>query len=233
MNHSSEDLETAAEAQHADLYDGRQITLEELHIHLSAIDLRLRQLARAAETPATPVELEHTISSLRSVAGQVRQSSDRIRQLAAIVEGDVPLSRTMPRGDAWGAAAVGTDREDFGGPAIIPTQAQLLLLASNAPLAADTTTYPEAMTGVPRSLLLSWESKAAMARRERERNAAVAREVLVVPCERCGAGEGEQCRTSSGWAAEQAHKGRQREAEARVDARLGYVGPNPVAVADA
>jgi hypothetical protein len=86
------------------------------------------------------------------------------------------------------------------------------------------------MKGVPRSILLSWESKAAYDRRRRERNAAVAKEVLLIDCERCQAGPGEQCRTANGWVADQPHRARQKEAEARVDARLGYLGDNPVAV---
>ncbi|ALO13642.1 hypothetical protein AQF52_8061 [Streptomyces venezuelae] len=39
--------------------------------------------------------------------------------------------------------------------------------------------------------------------------------------------------TKKGWAAEQPHVGRQREAEAAVDARLGYLGDMPVPVPDA
>lgn len=226
--------ETASEADHAHLYDGKQITLDELAAHLSSVELLLRQLARAAEIPATAVELEPTIETLRSLARQTRETAERMGLLARIVEGDVPLSATLPQGDSWGAGAVGTDREDYGGPAIIPTQWQILRLASDGKHQGDkATTYPAAMADVPRSLLLSWESKAAMARRTRERDAAVAKEILVIVCERCGADPGKQCRTAKGWTAEQAHTGRQREAEARVDAQLGYVGPNPVAVPDA
>jgi hypothetical protein len=221
--------ETPSEAEHGHLYEGKAITLDELAAHLSSVDLLLRQLARAAETPATPVELEPTIDSLRSLAGQAREYAARLGQLARIVEGDVPLARTFREGDPWGAAAMTVDRDDFGGPAVIPTQRQLLSLASFAPK-EGATTYPAAMADVPRSVLIAWESKAAMARRNRERNAAVEREILVIECGRCEAQPGEQCRTAKGWAAEQAHTGRRREAEARVDARLGYLGPNPVAL---
>ncbi|MFJ5036020.1 hypothetical protein ACIQB5_50550 [Streptomyces sp. NPDC088560] len=39
--------------------------------------------------------------------------------------------------------------------------------------------------------------------------------------------------SKKGWVAEQPHVGRQREAEATVDARLRFLGANPVAVPDA
>ncbi|MEV4927055.1 zinc finger domain-containing protein [Streptomyces roseoverticillatus] len=91
------------------------------------------------------------------------------------------------------------------------------------------TTYPEAMTGIG----IGWESKTASARRRRERDAAVSLEVLLIPCERCHARKGEQCRTAKGWVAEQPHVGRRRKAEETVDACLGYLGKNPVAVPDA
>lgn len=225
--------ETPAETDTAHLSAGARITLDELAVHLSAVDVRIRQLARAAEDPATPVELEPTIDSLRSLAGQVKELGTRMAHLAQIVEGSVPLAAQLGvQRDPWGAAALDTDREDYGGPAVIPTQWQLIRLAQDAGR-ADDTTYPAAMAGVPRSILLSWESKAATARRRRERDAAVRAETLLIECGRCQAASGEQCRTSSGWTAEQAHTGRQREAEARVDARLGYVGDNPVAVPEA
>ncbi|MER6466328.1 zinc finger domain-containing protein [Streptomyces sp. NPDC001288] len=50
-------------------------------------------------------------------------------------------------------------------------------------------------------------------------------------CERCSAGEGEPCR--NGRISEKAHTSRQRQAEANVDAQLGRLGDNPVAVLDA
>ncbi|MER7937891.1 MULTISPECIES: hypothetical protein [unclassified Streptomyces] len=221
----------------SDVQSGRRITLDELAVGLSAVRLMLRKLARAAETPDTPVELSDTIKGLRHLAENVREHADRAGFLARVVEGDVPLAKTFKGegSDPWGKAARGTDREDFGGPAIIPTQWQLIHLAQQAKWAlaqegeADTTTYPEAMDGVGRG----WESKEAQARRRRERDAEVAREVLLVVCEKCAAGEGEQCRTNSGRVAEKAHVPRQREAEATVDARLGILGDNPVAVPDA
>lgn len=128
-----------------------------------------------------------------------------------------------------------TDREDYGGPAIIPSSAQLTSLVASQSSTRDpemeVTTYPEAMAGVPRSILLSWESKTAWARRRRERDTAVETEVLTLECERCGAGRGDQCVTGKGWPAEKPHIGRQREAEANVDARLGFED-FPVAVPD-
>ncbi|MCX5239797.1 hypothetical protein OG824_31810 [Streptomyces prunicolor] len=221
--------ETDSEKNTTDLMAGKKITVDELAVELSAIELRLRQAAFAAEVPETPVELADTISNLRSYASSIRSSSDQLRFLARIVAGDVPLAMTFPTGDVWGAAARGTDRVDFGGPAIVPTQWQLQRLAEDGKRATETITYPEAMAGVG----LGWESKAATARRRRERDAAVAAEVLQTRCAKCGAGDGEQCRTAKGWAADQAHVGRQREAEATVDARLGYLGDNPVDVPNA
>lgn len=221
--------ETETETNTADLMAGKKITFDEMAVELSAIELRLRQLARAAEVPDTPVELADTISNFRSWASSIRTSGDQLRFLARIVAGDVPLATTFPTGDTWGAAARGTDRADYGGPAIVPTQWQLNRLAEDGKRATETTTYPEAMAGVG----LGWESKAASARRRRERDAAVAVEVLKISCAKCGAGDGEQCRTAKGWPADKAHVGRQREAETAVDDRLGALGDNPVHVPDA
>lgn len=228
--------ETAAETESdtAGLMAGHRITLEEAAAWLSAIDLRLRQLARALETPAVPVELEPTIQSLRSHAGPIRDVAERMHFLARVVDGDVPLAKVFRKtGDCWGVAARDSDHQDYGGPAIVPTERQLLMLARDAERSeqrgAETTTFPEAMDGIG----IGWESKAASARRRRERDAEVAKEVLRKPCETCQAGEGEQCRTKSGWAAEQPHVARLREAEATVDARLGYLDVNPVHVPDA
>ncbi|MFI8265507.1 hypothetical protein [Streptomyces sp. NPDC085665] len=101
-------------------------------------------------------------------------------------------------------AARGTDRQDYGGPAIIPTVWQLVRLAQDGKAAAvggrETTTYPEAMAGIG----IGWESKAAAARRRRERDASVAVEVLRLPCEKCGASDGQQCTTAKGWPADKA-----------------------------
>jgi hypothetical protein len=222
--------ETETEENTADLIRaGKKITFDEMAVELSAIELRLRQLARAAEVPDTPVELADTIGNFRSWASSIRSSGDQLRLLARIVAGDVPLALTFPTGDTWGAAARGTDREDYGGPAIVPTQWQLNRLAEDGKRAKETTTYPKAMARVG----LGWESKAASARRRRERDAAVAAEVLTIPCTKCGAGDGEQCKTAKGWPADKAHVGRQREAETTVDERLGNLGDNPVAVPDA
>ncbi|MEV7512030.1 hypothetical protein AB0O57_29150 [Streptomyces sp. NPDC091201] len=222
--------ESAAEADTSAVRAGRNITLDELATELSAIELRLRQLARAAEVPASPVELADVIDSLRSSASTVRETGERMGLLARIVDGDVPLStRFRDSDDPWGVAARGTDRQGFGGPAIVPSVWQLLKLAQDAHPGGETTTYPEAMDGIG----IGWESKAAAGRRRRERDAAVAVEVLRLPCEKCEAGEGQQCKTKTGWPADRAHVGRQRQAEATVDAALGHLGDNPVAVPNA
>ncbi|MFB6700220.1 zinc finger domain-containing protein [Streptomyces rubiginosohelvolus] len=222
--------ETATEADTSAVAAGRHLTLDELATELSAIDLRLRQLARAAEVPSSPVELTDVISSLRSTASTVREHADRMSLLARIVAGDVQLATTFATGDPWGVAARTSDRLDFGGPAIVPTVWQLLRLAQDANRpGCETTTYPEAMDGIG----IGWESKAASARRRRERDAAVENEVLTLECTSCKASEGEQCKTKSGWAADRPHAPRQRQAEAAVDERLGYLGANPVAVPDA
>ncbi|MFI1532096.1 zinc finger domain-containing protein [Streptomyces griseus] len=112
----------------------------------------------------------------------------------------------------------------------MPTVWQLLRLADDAKRpGSDTTTYPEAMNGIG----IGWESKAAAARRDRDRNTAVAVEVLTLTCEKCGAGDGQQCKTKTGWVADRPHASRQRQAEAFVDERLGYLGANPVDVPEA
>ncbi|MET8696909.1 hypothetical protein ABZV65_30715 [Streptomyces bauhiniae] len=228
--------ETPAEADTSDLRAGKRITITEAAVELAAIELRLRQLARALETPETSVELDSLIESLRGYAGNHRAQAERMARLARIVDGDIPLAKRFPhRTETWGAAARGIDREDFGGPAIIPTENQLDLLAREGARLVkngeETTTFPEAMKGVG----LGWESRAASARRQRERDAEVQKEVLRTRCETptCQAGDGEQCRTKHGRVSEQPHTGRLRQAEATVDARLGYLGDNPVAVVDA
>ncbi|WP_329020943.1 zinc finger domain-containing protein [Streptomyces sp. NBC_01601] len=228
LNNDAMSYETDNEADIAHLMAGPQITLDEIAVELAAIELRLRQIARAAETPATPVELEPMIDTLRSKAGQLRETGEEAAHLARIVEGDVALAKKFTGvGDPWGAAARGTDREDFGGPAVVPTARQLVHLAHAARLpGAETTTYPESMAG----MTLIWESKAAQARRRRERNAAVEIEVLELECETCHVGSGEHCVTKNGRVSERPHTKRLREAEANVDARLGYLGDNPVAV---
>ncbi|MEW2164393.1 hypothetical protein AB0912_15575 [Streptomyces sp. NPDC007084] len=220
----------AAETSVSHLSAGPRITVDELAVHCSAAAVWLSQLARAAETPDTPVELADDIESMRREATILRDRAERLHRVARIIEGDVPLAAAFQRGDGWGAAALDTDREDYGGPAVIPTANQLILLADTARHSENTVTYREGMDGVPTSLLKSWESKTAQQRRARERARAVAAEVLRIECERCGATEGENCRTNTGRAAEQAHATRQREAEANVDARIGWIGDNPVAV---
>ncbi|WP_371801555.1 hypothetical protein OHA38_43345 (plasmid) [Streptomyces sp. NBC_01732] len=228
LNHNDTAYETAAESDVAHLMEGRNITLDEIAVELAAIELRLRQVAFAAETPATPVELEPMIDMLRSKAGQLREISDEAGKLARIVEGDVPLATKFSGvGDPWGAAARGTDREDFGGPAVVPSARQLIHLAHGARMpGAETTTYPEAMAG----MRVIWESKAAQARRRRERDAAVDVEVLALECETCHVGPGEHCVTKNGRISERPHTKRMRTAEANIDARLGYLGDNPVSV---
>jgi hypothetical protein len=224
---------TVTKPDTAHLREGARITLDELAVHLSALALRCRQLARAAEDPETRVELEPTIDSLDSHARGLQELGERMAHLARIVDGEVPLARTFkPGGDPWGAAALNSNREAYGGPAVIPTQWQLLHLAGHDGK-EETTTYPEAMADVPRSILLSWESKAASDRRRRERDMAIAREARAIPCEKCGAKKGQACKTASGWEADAPHAARRREAEARVDARLGDIGDQPVAVAGA
>ncbi|MFJ8006105.1 zinc finger domain-containing protein [Streptomyces fagopyri] len=220
----------AAEESTAHLMAGPRITVDELAVHCSAAAVWLDQLARAAETPDTPVELADDIETMRREARNLRDRAERLHKVARIIDGDTPLATGFTGGDKWGAAALDTDREDYGGPAIIPTANQLLLLAGQGAWASSTVTYPEGMDGVPRSLLKSWESKTAQQRRLQERNAAIAQEVLRITCERCEARDGEPCRTKNGRAAEQAHTPRQREAEANVDARIGWIGENPVEV---
>lgn len=212
------------------LMDGPRITVDELAVHVSSVAVLLTQLARAAETPATPVELEDDINALRQEASRLRERAERLSNVARIIDGDMPLAATFARGERWGAAALDTDREDYGGPAIIPTANQLLHLAGSAGYASEKLTYPEGMKGVPASVLKSWESKTTQERRARERAAAIAKEERRIECESCGAGGGEACRTKTGRLAEQAHTSRRREAQANVDARIGWVGENPVDV---
>ncbi|BDT39480.1 zinc finger domain-containing protein [Streptomyces yaizuensis] len=228
MRADDETYETGTETDLSAVAAGPRITLDELGTELAAMDLRLRQLARAAEVPETPVELTEAIDALRRHASFLRQLGEEMRYLGRVTAGDVPLATTFQQGDPWGPAARGTDRQAYGGPAIVPTAAQLVHLAQRAERgwAEETTTYPEHMTGIG----IGWESKAATARRRRERDAAVVREARQTSCTSCQAGPGEECRTKSGRVTEQPHAPRQREAEATVDARLGALGTMPVAI---
>jgi hypothetical protein len=224
-------LADASDTHTAHLMHGDRITLDELAVNISATAVLLAQLARAAETPETPVELADTIDALRRHADGLRDQAERLSRVARIVEGDVPLARSFLRGDPWGAAALDDDRDDYGGPAVFPTGPQLLLLAGDRFADRETmVTYPEHMAGIPASLSRTWESKTAADRRRRQRDAAIALEELRIDCERCGAGNGEHCRTNTGRAAERPHTARQRDAEASVDARIGWIGEDPVAV---
>lgn len=94
--------ETDAEADNAHLMVGKSITVDEIAAHLSAIDLRLRQLARAAETPDTPVELAPLIESLRGYASNLRDHSQRTAFLARIIDGDALCARHSRTGEIPG-----------------------------------------------------------------------------------------------------------------------------------
>ncbi|MFD9687378.1 hypothetical protein ACFWXO_16660 [Kitasatospora sp. NPDC059088] len=235
--------DTAARQTSADQTDtahlraGKFITLEEITGHLSAAGVLLLQLAYAAETVAEPVELEGLIEEWRRRAKQLAAEAALFQRLTAIAAGDVPMAATFPTdGAPWGAAAAHSDRTTYGGPAVVPTHAQLELLADRAkpggnPFAAafredvEMTTFPAAMAGVR-----FVESRAASSRRAAERAAAIRAETLAIICgsPKCAAGEGDPCRTSTGRVSEQPHKVRLDEATARVDDRLGTLGPTIV-----
>ncbi|MFJ1756548.1 hypothetical protein [Kitasatospora sp. NPDC088134] len=233
---------TAVPADTAHLRTGKHITLEEITLHLSGAGVLLAQLARAAETPAQPVELADMIDQLNRHANELAAFAKTAQYLTAIVAGDVPLAAVMPDGARWGAAARGGERrESYGGPTVVPTIRQLEMLADlvaahdpDAPAwrqsrfgrETEATTFPEAMHGV-----VFVESKAARPRRAAEREQAIRQEVLqtVCPSPKCRAERNDHCRTSTGRISEQPHKGRLDEATATIDARLGY-DLNPVAV---
>ncbi|MFI8085991.1 hypothetical protein ACIF6L_35015 [Kitasatospora sp. NPDC086009] len=224
-------------ADTAHLRAGRRITLEEIAGHMSSAAVLLRQLGRAAETPAVPVELADLIDTLNRSADEIAREAGTVQRLAAAADGDLPLAATFDDGRRWGAAAREEVRDTTGRqaypPAVVPTYKQLIMLAQRGRTVpadhpmhrwsqVETTTFPEAMDGVH-----FVESKVAAGRRAAEREKAIRVEVLAIECgnDTCGQDAGAPCRTSTGRLTEQPHKARLAEATRRVDERLDTLGP--------
>lgn len=224
-------------AHTAHLRAGRRITAEEIALHVSAAAVLLLQVARAAETPAEAVEYAGVIEQLNETGRRLAEHGEKLSKVADITADRVPLAVDFGgyRCDPWGLDAVASDRQDYGGPATIPSVDQLLLLADLASGArkdfrdepVPTRTWSQGMDQVPGRA--AFESRAAFRRREAERNAAVAARTLELPCERCDAGPGQHCTTTTGRTAEQPHRNRAAEAARQVDDELNTLGAHPLA----
>lgn len=202
--------ESTNPAATAHLRTGERITLDELVVQLSAVGVWLRQLARAAETPAVPVELADWIQSWESTARSLDQYADQVRTVAESVEGDAPLATAFLGGKPWGIEAVGQPRDEFGPAPVVLTVNQVWHLRQQAQMHPDqpTVTYREHIGPVE-----GFESKHAAGRRAAERAAALREATLATACPRCQAAAGASCRTNTGRLSEQFHKPRTAAAE--------------------
>lgn len=201
-------------ADTAHLSEGQRITLDEISVHLSAVSVWLRQLSRAAETPAAPVELSDFITSWERTAKDLAHYATKTAELSAIVEGDAPLSATFYGGKPWGKTAAGNAPDEYGPPPVIPSLNQIWHLRAQAENHPDepTVTYREAVGDIE-----GFESRHAAARRSAEAAAALFEATRATVCPRCGAGPGAWCRTSTGRVAELFHKPREAAAKTAMN----------------
>lgn len=201
-------------ADTAHLFAGERITLDELAVHLSAVGVWLRQLARAAETPMVPVELAELIESWVREADSMDRHASRLGELAEVVEGEVPLAVAFYGGKPWGAAAAGQPRDEYGAAPVVPTVNQVWHLRVQAERNPEepTCTYRAGIGEVA-----GFESKYAAGRRAAERAEALHATTLATACPRCSAAPGAHCLTRTGRLADVFHKPRTVAAEAAID----------------
>lgn len=194
----------------AHLRNGERITMDEMAVQLSAIAVWLRQLARAAETPAVPVELHEWIESWEGTARSLARYAENVGTVADAVEGEAPLATAFLGGKPWGAEAAGQLRDEFGPAPVVLTVNQVWHLRNQAQMHPDgpTVTYREQIGPVE-----GFESKHAASRRAAERAVALREVTLATVCPRCEAGPGSPCRTNTGRLSEVFHKPRTAVAE--------------------
>ena len=194
----------------AHLRAGEWITMDEMAVQLSAVAVWLRQLARAAETPAVPVELADWIGSWQRTAKDLEHYAEQVGTIAEAVEGNAPLATAFQGGKSWGIEAAGQPRDEFGPAPVVLTVNQVWHLRNQAQLYPDqpTVTYREHIGPVE-----GFESKHAGERRAAERAKALHAATLATVCPRCQAGPGSSCRTNTGRLSEVFHKPRTAAAE--------------------
>lgn len=187
-----------------------RITLDEIAVQLSAVAVWLRQLARAAETPAVPVELHEWIESWEGTAKSLARHAENVGTVAEAVEGEAPLAAAFLGGKPWGTAAAGQPRDEFGPAPVVLTVNQVWHLRNQAQMHPDgpTVAYRAHIGPVE-----GFESKHAASRRAAERAAALREATLATVCPRCEAGPGSSCRTNTGRLSEVFHKPRTAAAE--------------------
>ena len=187
-----------------------RITMDEIAVQLSALAVWLRQLARAAETPAVPVEMADWIASWQRTAKDLDHYVEQVGTVAEAVEGDAPLATAFLGGKPWGVEAVGQPRDEFGPAPVVLTVNQVWHLRHQAQMHPEgpTVTYRERIGPVE-----GFESKHAAERRAAERAKALREATLATACPRCEAAPGASCRTNTGRLSEVFHKPRIAAAE--------------------
>ncbi|MBS2538913.1 hypothetical protein KGQ20_39820 [Catenulispora sp. NF23] len=194
----------------AHLRVGERITLDEVAVQLSAVAVWLRQLARAAETPAVPVELADWIEAWERTAKELDRHVESVGTVAESVEGGARLAVAFLGGKPWGAEAAGQPRDDYGPAPVVLTVNQVWHLRHQAQMNPDepTVAYREHIGPVE-----GFESKHAAERRAAERAEALRAATLATACPRCEAAPGASCRTNTGRLSEVFHKPRTATAE--------------------
>jgi hypothetical protein len=212
MGRAQQDSTDPAVTSH--LRAGERITMDELAVQLSAIAVWLRQLARAAETPAVPVELHELIESWQGTAKSLDRYAEQVGTVADAVEGEAPLATAFLGGKPWGTEAAGQPRDDYGAAPVVLTVNQVWHLRNQAKTHPDqpTVTYREHIGPIE-----GFESKHAASRRAAERAAALREATLATACPRCEAAPGTSCRTNTGRLSEVFHKPRTAAAEEAMD----------------
>jgi hypothetical protein len=197
----------------AHLRAGERITMDEIAVQLSAVAVWLRQLARAAETPAVPVELADWIESWERTAKDLDRYVEQVDTVAESVEGAAPLATAFLGGKPWGVQAAGQPRDDYGPAPVVLTVNQVWHLRQQAQMYPDqpTVSYREHI-----GQFEGFESKHTAGRRAAERAAALREATLATACPRCEAAPGKSCRTNTGRLSEQFHKPRMAAAEEAI-----------------
>ncbi|MGI5292933.1 hypothetical protein ACQEVF_57815 [Nonomuraea polychroma] len=218
--------QSATHSEHTEhLRAGDRITLDELAVHLSAAAVWLRQLAVAAETPATPLELGENVSApLDRMADELAKLGDDIARVDDIISNWQPLRPYLHQREPWGTRAHGSDRNTWGKrlSTVLSLRQLLYLAAADQPWLDEEPgiAYLDGIKGVPG--LEEWESVRAAKRREAARQAAILAQARQEHCTTCQAIPGVLCRTRNGHLADSMHKPRLAAATAVVDERLAH-----------
>ncbi|MCX9193162.1 hypothetical protein C3Y87_17480 [Carbonactinospora thermoautotrophica] len=207
---------------------GERITLDQLAVDLNGAAVWLRQLALAAERPDVPIELGELCDELDRTAKHLEEMSQVIAEVDRIITERVPLKPFFPGREPWGARAHRADPDRQTWPkrlSTVLTHWQIRSLArEDMPWRDEEPGIPylDGLAGLPD--LENWESPRAARRRAAERLDAIQAQALRESCERCDAGPGQPCRTSTGRLAEAYHRPRIHRATAVVDGRADHSG---------